>query len=125
MIEADNGQPEYFDHGRWRNLEWYGQTKPPIYDASRINSTKMAFIYTSGDWLNSIESVELLKSKLKGKSIKLFITWLEFSKTFFISVKLLDDYCVPDKSYNHVDLIWAKDVGQLVNKRVLKILSSV
>lgn len=66
MIEAPNGQPEYFDHGLWKNLEWYGQLKPPVYDAGRINSTKMALIYTSGDWLNSLESIEFLKSKLKG-----------------------------------------------------------
>ena len=46
------------------------------------------------------------------------------SDKFLIIVKLLDDYCVPDKSYNHLDLIWAKDVGQVVNRRILKILSS-
>ena len=37
-------------------------------------------------------------------------------------VKLLDDYLVPDHTWNHMELMWAKDVGKYVNTKILDIL---
>lgn len=40
-----------------------------------------------------------------------------------LAVNLLDDYAVPDETWNHMDLVWAKQVGQYVNTRILDLLS--
>lgn len=58
-------QLEYFDYGESENLRIYGQQTPPIYDVSKINSTKIALIYVKNDSLIG-NSVQILKSKLKG-----------------------------------------------------------
>jgi hypothetical protein len=39
-----------------------------------------------------------------------------------ISVDLLDDYLVPDLSWNHMELLRAKETGKLVNSRILELL---
>ena len=62
----EHGQPSRFDYGALINLRKYGSLTPPIYDAGRINSTDMAFIYLANDYFNSLTNVDKLKSKLKG-----------------------------------------------------------
>ncbi len=42
---------------------------------------------------------------------------------FKIIVKLLDDYLVPDLSWNHMELLLAKETGKLVNSKILELLS--
>ncbi|XP_046917071.2 lipase member J [Dermatophagoides farinae] len=99
----EHGQPSRFDYGALINLRKYGSLTPPIYDAGRINSTDMAFIYLANDYFNSLTNVDKLKSKLK--------------------VNLIDDYLVPDQSWGHMDLVWSKYSGRLVNQRILDILA--
>lgn len=62
-------KPRKFDHGAAENMVRYGPefaTHPPEYPLANINSTNIALIYTSNDWLNAIKDVELLKKTLKG-----------------------------------------------------------
>ena len=39
-----------------------------------------------------------------------------------ISVKLAGEYRIPDKSWNHMELIWGTEVGKYVNMEIVKIL---
>lgn len=63
----EHGHPVRFDYGPLNNLRKYGRLTPPIYDASHINCTDMAFIYLTNDYFNSMDNINKLKSKLKGK----------------------------------------------------------
>ena len=45
-----------------------------------------------------------------------------FSLVLFV-VNLIDDYLVPDQSWGHMDLVWSKYSGRLVNQRILDILA--
>ncbi|CAG2119712.1 unnamed protein product, partial [Medioppia subpectinata] len=99
-------RPERYDYGDPdTNLARHETPEPPPYDLSAINSTHVALIYTANDWLNPLDDVQRLKEHLK--------------------VKLLDDYQVPDETWNHMELVWAVETGQLVNPRVLNILKKV
>lgn len=93
----------YDDEEPGRNLREYKADFPSIYKLGNINSTDIALVYTKRDWYNHIADVHLLKESL--------------------NVKLLDDYQVPDQTWNHMELLWGKDVGKLVNERVLKLLA--
>lgn len=42
---------------------------------------------------------------------------------YIFAVKLLDKYAVPGEDWGHNELVLAKDVGEFVNTRVLKILA--
>ncbi|CAG2184340.1 unnamed protein product, partial [Oppiella nova] len=94
--------PVKFNLGTEENIRRYGQSVPPEYDLSVINSTNIALIYAANDWLNDIRDINLLKKTLK--------------------VKLMDDYLVPDTTFNHMELMWARDVGKYVNTKILEIL---
>ncbi|XP_017479442.1 PREDICTED: lipase 3-like [Rhagoletis zephyria] len=93
----------YDDEEPGRNLREYKADFPSIYKLGNINSTDIALVYTKRDWYNHIADVHLLKESL--------------------NVKLLDDYQVPDQTWNHMELLWGKNVGKLVNERVLKLLA--
>ncbi|KAH9426304.1 Alpha/beta-hydrolase lipase region [Dermatophagoides pteronyssinus] len=86
-----------------KNLDRYGQSEPFNYDASIINSTNIALIYTENDWFNTIEQIERLRKTLPKK--------------------LIDDYLIPNEWYGHVDLLWGYNVGKMVNQRILNILN--
>ena len=40
-----------------------------------------------------------------------------------ITVDLLEDYQVPQPSWNHMELVWAKQTGKYVNSKILHILN--
>lgn len=71
LFASEDRVPKHFDFGLEKNLKKYGSINPPIYDASRINSTDIALFYTSDDWFNKMNSIEMLKSDLKGKDFVL------------------------------------------------------
>lgn len=62
----DHGRPSYFDYGLLKNIEKYSSVIPPIYDASRINSTDIALFYLKNDYFNHLNNVNDLKNKLNG-----------------------------------------------------------
>lgn len=99
-------QPSYYDHSiesSTRNVQLYGREYPPMYKYSKINSTDIALIYTHRDWFNHLADIYLLKDNL--------------------NVQLVDDFMVPDKTWNHMELVWGKNVGTVVNARILQILN--
>uniref|UniRef100_T1JXX3 Lipase n=1 Tax=Tetranychus urticae TaxID=32264 RepID=T1JXX3_TETUR len=91
------------DFGKEGNLARYGQTFPPDYPIDMIDSQDIALFYGLGDWLADRKDVELLKSRLK--------------------VPLKDDYAIPVDNWNHIDFIYAKDLGKYVNTRIVNILN--
>ncbi|XP_054167643.1 lysosomal acid lipase/cholesteryl ester hydrolase-like [Oppia nitens] len=95
-------RPTKFNFGEPGNRVRYGQPVPPEYNLSSITSPNIALIYAASDWLNDPKDIAILKQTLK--------------------VKLLDDYLVPDPTWNHMELMWARDVGKLVNKKILELL---
>lgn len=61
------GYPAYYDYGdEEANTRKYGQATPPVYNYGTINSTRIALIYSEGDWFNHPEDVLLLKNYLNG-----------------------------------------------------------
>ncbi|KAF7491881.1 hypothetical protein SSS_01057 [Sarcoptes scabiei] len=102
IIRIGRSSTEHFDFGLRKNLKnMLNQSNRSMMHQESTHD--IALFYTSDDWFNKMNSIEMLKSDLK--------------------VELMDDYLVPDPSYNHMDLVWAKNAGTLVNKRVLDILS--
>ena len=57
-----------FDYGKERNMRLYNQTKPPLYDASKITLDRMSFYTSKTDQLVSFRDVEATISQLTGKS---------------------------------------------------------
>ncbi|CAG2170441.1 unnamed protein product [Oppiella nova] len=96
IIEANS--PQRYDYGDdIMNLQKYGSVTPPCYDISAITSTNIAFIYAASDWIVPVPDVRNIIHHLK--------------------VPLLDDYLVPDHTWNHMDLLWAREAGRYVNTR--------
>lgn len=48
------------------NMRHYGQSSPPEYSVSAINSKHIALIYSKNDWTNHVDNIELLEKNLKG-----------------------------------------------------------
>ncbi|KAF7491880.1 Gastric triacylglycerol lipase [Sarcoptes scabiei] len=102
LADSLNGPIKHFNYGEKYNFEIYGQSEPPIYNVSRINSTNIAFFYARNDSINSLEANHRLKNDL--------------------TVPLFDDYMIEDPDWNHMSFIFAKNVGKIVNQRLEKIL---
>ncbi|XP_054155986.1 uncharacterized protein LOC128954432 [Oppia nitens] len=104
LQSSRSNRPERYNHWDSRDNErQYNSDVPLAYDMEAINSTDIALIYTANDWLNHVDDVRLLKDHLK--------------------VKLLDDYLVPDSTWNHMELLMGTGAGQYVNVRVLDLLA--
>ncbi|KAF5293144.1 hypothetical protein FQA39_LY13754 [Lamprigera yunnana] len=83
-----------YDFGESGNLERYGQAIPPIYNISKITAP-VALVYSDNDVLAQLPDVYHLISELPNIALKKFI-----------------------KSYDHLDPIWAHNVGSL--KQLIK-----
>ncbi|XP_015785814.1 gastric triacylglycerol lipase isoform X2 [Tetranychus urticae] len=90
-----------FDHGTVGNLWRYYSVYPPKYDLSAIKSKSIHLFTSLNDALASPEDVKTLRKAMK-------------VNTF--------EYSVPEASFNHMDFIWAKDVYELLYKRVLEVM---
>lgn len=84
------------------NKEKYGQSESPDYFLEHIQSPWIALIYSKTDQISTVEDIETLKSKLKGK--------------------LLDDYVIPDTSWSHGDYLQSNLIGKFVNTRIIDVL---
>lgn len=91
-----------FDHGPKMNLVMYGNKIPPEYPLENITNTNIALISSRNDWLADQKDVDILRHRL--------------------CVRLHDDFVVLDKKWSHLDYIWAKDTGKVINSRVLALL---
>uniref|UniRef100_A0A6P4E010 Lipase 1-like n=1 Tax=Drosophila rhopaloa TaxID=1041015 RepID=A0A6P4E010_DRORH len=92
---------QLFDYGLW-NLLYYGSLRPPSYKLENVR-TKVALYYGNNDWLAPPEDVELLYQRLP---------------------YVVDKYVVPNKDFNHLDLIWGIDAKTLLWDRMIQVMKS-
>jgi len=101
--EVLSGQFAHFDHGILANQVKYGQASPPAYDLTKIRSKSIALFTAENDWLAAPKDVAKLKAEL---TVPLF-------KTVNISESI--------PSWNHIDFVYGKDCGRLVNTEIVNI----
>ncbi|KAI1289711.1 Gastric triacylglycerol lipase [Halotydeus destructor] len=95
-----------YDHGSPEaNMAAYGQPLPPEYPLENITNKHIAIFSSKSDWFCDPEDVKLLRSRL--------------------AVDLYEDYEIPDERWNHLDFLWGKELGKLVNVKVLDILKKL
>lgn len=93
-----------FDYGHLGNLKRYRSLHPPRYQLENITCKDIALYSSLNDWLATPKNVDRIRSGLR--------------------VKLMDDYMVPFKKWNHVDFILAMEAGKYINKRILDTLAT-
>ncbi|CAD6994162.1 unnamed protein product [Ceratitis capitata] len=90
-----------FDYGTKKNRQIYNQDTPPDYDLSKI--TARTYSYSSAnDALCGPQDVDTLVGNML----------------------LVEDYRVPDPSWNHMDFIVANDMREVINDRIVKAVKS-
>lgn len=97
-----SGKIQMFDFGKIGNIEKYGIESPPEYHFERITNRYIALMMGLNDWISDVKDNLLLKKKLR--------------------VPLIMDYTVEYPGWNHLDFIWAKDAGKIINSKVVKLL---
>ncbi|UXI20919.1 Na+/K+ ATPase alpha subunit [Sarcoptes scabiei] len=100
-----NNTFSFFDYGLEENLNLYSSMNSPTYNISRITSKHLIFISGLNDWLADPEDVESLRKQL--------------------TVKIMQDYIVPDESFNHDDFLLGSNVGKLQNSLLLRWLNAL
>ncbi|XP_015786241.1 lipase member K isoform X5 [Tetranychus urticae] len=99
-----SGKFHKFDFGKAENERRYGQSIPPVYQLSKINSTSIALFYSKSDIFTDPEDVsQLIKD---------------------IQVPLIRDYCIDSPSWDHYDYLFAKDSYKYINSIITEILST-
>jgi len=99
---TNGGRFNMFDYLEAGNLKKYGTPVPPEYPVSRITSRHMVFITSRADRISDPLDVQLLRNRL--------------------TVPLREDYVVP-KDFSHVDYLWGMETGEMVNKKIIQVLS--
>ncbi len=61
-----SGNFSYYDYGVAKNLKIYGQTEPPNYNISKIDSQYIVLMSALNDFLGDNTDVDLLRSQLTG-----------------------------------------------------------
>jgi hypothetical protein len=69
-----SGNFSYYDYGVVKNLKIYGQTEPPNYNLSKIDSQYIVLMSGLNDFLGDPTDVDLLRSQLTG-SINLSLSY--------------------------------------------------
>lgn len=93
-----------FDLGRLGNIEKYGQEEPPQYHFERITNKYIALMSSQNDWLSDQKDVDYIRNKLV--------------------VPPILDYVVEYPQWNHLDFIWGKDAGRIINGKIIKLLDT-
>jgi hypothetical protein len=91
---------QMYDYGseKENNLH-YNQTKPPVYDVSKVKLP--VGLYCGGaDWLADLDDVNLLREKLPN---------------------IVEDYSVAD--WDHSDLVWASNASSVYYNRILQLMA--
>ncbi|KAI1288017.1 Lipase 3 [Halotydeus destructor] len=89
-----------FDFGPEKNVTVYGTAAPPVYDLGKITNKYICFMAAKNDSITRYKNVQLLERLLP--------------------VPLMDNYVVPDEKFNHGDFIFGKQLGKLVNCRIIE-----
>lgn len=93
---------QMYDFGRMGNIRKYGQETPPEYHFERITNRYIALLSGLNDWL--VNPIDLNRLRLK------------------LRVPLLLDYVVENPEWNHQDFLFARDVTDQINSRVVELL---
>lgn len=101
--EIINGRFAKFDYGLPANLERYGQEQPPDYNLSKVKSKSIVLFVANNDWVASPPNVARLVADLGTKPFAVFNISEENPK------------------WNHLDFIYAKRAGELVNRKIIGI----
>ncbi|XP_020279760.1 lipase 3-like [Pseudomyrmex gracilis] len=91
------GKFKQYDHGIIANKKIYNQVKPPNYNLKKIQ-VPVVLHYSKNDWLANVKDVENLYTELGNP----------FGK-----------FLVPDKRFNHIDFMWAKNGKELLYDYIL------
>lgn len=94
-----------YNYGREQNEKIYGQPTAPKYDLSKITCDSISMFHGRNDWFTAEEDIQYIRDELK--------------------VPIVEDYRVPIESWNHLDFMFGKDCGKLVNEKILTILSNI
>lgn len=86
-----------------RNLKLYGSVSPPDYNLGKVTNKFIALIHSKDDTLANPKDFARLVDSL--------------------NVQLIYNVLVKSDNFTHQDFIWAKDVGRLVYRRVVKTLA--
>jgi len=95
-----SGNFRRFDHGLIKNWRKYRNIKPPEYNLKNVR-VPVALHYSINDWLSHPRDVEKLYSQLPNP---------------------IGKFRVPDNKFNHIDYLWAKDVKDLLYRKVLNLM---
>lgn len=98
-----DGRFQQFDYGVIGNIKHYGTSKPPEYDLSKI-TLPITLFWSKNDLLSDEKDVMTLLDKLPTYT---------------------DTYMIPFEDFNHLDYLWALDANELLNNKVLDLLSKV
>ena len=99
--EVISGRFAHFDHGILGNQARYGVARAPDYDIGKIRSKSLALFVADNDWLASPKDVARLRAELK-QPLATLVNVTEF---------------LP--AWNHIDFLYGKDCGRLVNRHVV------
>ena len=91
-----------FDLGRLGNIQKYGQEVPPEYHFEKITNKYIALMSSQNDWLSDSKDVDYIRNKLV--------------------VPPILDYVVEYPQWNHLDFIWGKDAGRIINSKIVNLL---
>lgn len=91
-----------FDHGAIRNLQLYGSLLPPEYRLHRVTAP-VALHYGHNDLLAAVEDIHRLGAKLSN---------------------VLGYFPVAHPRFNHFDFLWARNVRDLLYKRVVALMKT-
>ncbi|KAI5633529.1 alpha/beta-hydrolase lipase region domain-containing protein [Phthorimaea operculella] len=99
MIRSD-GKFQKFDYGEDGNMEQYGTPKPPEYELNKI-TLPISMISAEDDWLSSVADAKDVFKDLGNP---------------------VEHYVVPDKDFNHLDFLFAKDANTLVYDKLMAMM---
>lgn len=102
ILNAVYNKLTMFDFGPIGNVAKYGSIVPPFFDLSKITNNYLAFFYGRNDWVADYQDTLWTKRQL--------------------SVPLFVDYVLPLKKWNHLDFIWAMDLGKYITPQVIRTL---
>lgn len=103
--EVRSGKFAHFDHGLLGNQLKYSKNEPPIYDISKIRSKSLSLFIADNDWLASPKDVARLRQELKVEPFRVVnaTQW--------------------KPKWNHIDFVYGKDAGRIINTQILDIFS--
>lgn len=118
--EIKSGKFRPYDYGIIKNLIKYGKISPPSYNLENIK-IPVALYYGENDILAHVD-VSLNA---------FFFVFLNFVYTLYFQdvtqlyrslPNAIIHYKVPDKSFGHLDFLWAMEAPQILYKRVISIM---